>query len=244
MRSNVESRGIEVRQDRINAAFPGYDTHGNAKALLTRSGSSFSTTAWRHYDVWGSLRTGSALGGASQRYCANLGHVADDESGLVYMRARFYEPWTGRFVSEDPTMDKPNWYAYCQNNPTNRADSSGGYSEDEVTVIRYSAISKILVLLSSVAAQAYFGCTASKCFHWSGYSLWFNGSVDMTDDSVSVNFRNGTIAIALSTHLMGCAIDSAFGETRTANCIPVILTTVSVAAAFMALLALAEAGIV
>jgi RHS repeat-associated protein len=122
MRSNVESRGIEVRQDRTNAPFPGYALHAIPKALLDRSGSSFSTTAWRHYDAWGSLRTGSALGGGSQRYCTNLGHVTDDESGLVYMRARFYEPWTGRFVSEDPAMEEQNWWIYGRSSPTNPKD--------------------------------------------------------------------------------------------------------------------------
>jgi hypothetical protein len=51
--------------------------------------------------------------------------VQDDESGLTYMRARYYEPWTGRFVSEDPSMDGYNWYRYCENDPVNRADANG-----------------------------------------------------------------------------------------------------------------------
>jgi len=125
MRNIVGPRGIDVQFDGANAAFPLYDIHGNAKALLARSGSSFTTTAWRQYDVWGSLRTGSALGGASQRYCANLGHVTDDESGLIYMRARFYEPWTGRFVSEDPAMDGSNWFMYARNAPIGSVDFNG-----------------------------------------------------------------------------------------------------------------------
>lgn len=125
MRNIVGPRGIDIQFDGANAAFPLYDTHGNAKALLARSGSTFTTTAWRQYDVWGSLRTGSAIGGASQRYCANLGHVTDDESGLVYMRARFYEPWTGRFVSEDPAMDGGHWYIYSGNVPLRRPIPTG-----------------------------------------------------------------------------------------------------------------------
>ena len=119
MRNIVGPRGIDIQFDGANAAFPLYDTHGNAKALLARSGSSFTTADWRHYDVWGSVRSGLTSGGASQRFCANLGHVTDDESGLVYMRARFYEPWTGRFVNEDATMAEVNSFAYANNNPIN-----------------------------------------------------------------------------------------------------------------------------
>jgi len=125
MRNIVGPRGNDVQFDGSNVAFPLYDTHGNAKALLARSGSTFTTSFWRQYDAWGSLRTGSALGGASQRYCANMGHVTDDESGLIYMRARFYESWTGRFVSEDPVRDGANWFLYCSNSPLSFIDQDG-----------------------------------------------------------------------------------------------------------------------
>gem|GEM_PF-6689855 len=37
----------------------------------------------------------------SDTYCANLGHKQDDESGLIYIRARYYEPGSGRFISQD-----------------------------------------------------------------------------------------------------------------------------------------------
>lgn len=42
-------------------------------------------------------------------------------------RARYYEPSTGRFFSEDPIRFKadPNFYRYVQNGPVNSADPSG-----------------------------------------------------------------------------------------------------------------------
>ncbi len=58
-------------------------------------------------------------------YCGNLGHPTDPENGLIYMRARFYEPWTGRFLNEDPEHDLDNWYIYCYNAPTSRVDFDG-----------------------------------------------------------------------------------------------------------------------
>ena len=34
-------------------AYPIYDGHGNARAMLYRSGTSYGTQNWRTYDVWG-----------------------------------------------------------------------------------------------------------------------------------------------------------------------------------------------
>ena len=42
-----------------------------------------------------------------------------------YLRARYYDPGTGRFVSEDPIQDGTNWYAYCGNNPVMFVDPMG-----------------------------------------------------------------------------------------------------------------------
>ncbi len=96
-------------------------------ATLGRSENSpyFGVADLRSYDVWGAVRSGSTTGDPKQRYCANLGHVQDDESGLIYMRARYYEPWTGRFISEDPANDGWNWFVYGGNNPVEYGDYSG-----------------------------------------------------------------------------------------------------------------------
>ena len=54
-----------------------------------------------------------------------------DDTGLYYLRARFYDPALGRFLSRDPvagTETQPsslNRYAYVLNNPVNFADPSG-----------------------------------------------------------------------------------------------------------------------
>jgi len=50
-----------------------------------------------------------------------------DETGLVYYRARYYEPTLGRFVSMDPAgmPDGVNRYAYVGNDPVGMVDPSG-----------------------------------------------------------------------------------------------------------------------
>jgi RHS repeat-associated protein len=45
--------------------------------------------------------------------------------GLIYFNARYYDPVVGRFLTEDPSRQGVNWYAYCENDPVNRTDPTG-----------------------------------------------------------------------------------------------------------------------
>ena len=56
------------------------------------------------------------------RYC---GEYADRETGLLYLRNRYYDPSTGRFITEDPIQDGNNWYVYANNNPVMYIDPWG-----------------------------------------------------------------------------------------------------------------------
>ena len=120
-------------------SFPIYDAHGNEVATLSRgSSNTYSLANHRSYGAWGEIRQGSATGGPRGRYCGELGHIQDDESGLVYMRARYYEPTSGRFVSEDPGGHGGNWFVYCNGNPVSGVDASGCDTGDFSKWIRYS----------------------------------------------------------------------------------------------------------
>ena len=59
------------------------------------------------------------------------GAIYDGATGLLYLNARFYDPATGRFTSQDSyrgERDEPDtWhlYSYCSNDPVNYSDPSG-----------------------------------------------------------------------------------------------------------------------
>ncbi|MBQ7875832.1 MAG: RHS repeat-associated core domain-containing protein, partial [Clostridia bacterium] len=53
------------------------------------------------------------------------GEYLDKETGNIYLRARYYDPSIGRFISVDPIKDGTNWYVYCSNNPIAFVDPSG-----------------------------------------------------------------------------------------------------------------------
>lgn len=62
------------------------------------------------------------------RYC---GEYYDAEIATVYLRARYYNPDTGRFISRDSFAGRRsdplslNLYTYCGNNPVIYVDPSG-----------------------------------------------------------------------------------------------------------------------
>ncbi len=69
-------------------------------------------------------RDRSELALKTHRY---TGKERDDETGLYYYGARYYAPWTGRWISPDPAgpVDGFNLYTYVGNNPVNYNDPTG-----------------------------------------------------------------------------------------------------------------------
>jgi RHS repeat-associated protein len=55
------------------------------------------------------------------------GQRLDEETGLYYYRARYYDPLKGRFLERDPVgpADNVNLYEYVSDNPVNAADPTG-----------------------------------------------------------------------------------------------------------------------
>ncbi|MGD9630852.1 MAG: RHS repeat-associated core domain-containing protein [Pyrinomonadaceae bacterium] len=77
---------------------------------------------------------GNATGTLATRY-GFTGRERDDATGLMYYRARFYDPKLGRFISEDPIGfggGDINLYGYVWNNPVSFTDPMGldGWGND------------------------------------------------------------------------------------------------------------------
>jgi RHS repeat-associated protein len=53
------------------------------------------------------------------------GKEQDEDSGLYYFNARYYDSETGRFISPDPIASYSNPYSYCANNPLKYVDPTG-----------------------------------------------------------------------------------------------------------------------
>ncbi|MDC8015902.1 RHS repeat-associated core domain-containing protein, partial [Tahibacter soli] len=69
------------------------------------------------------------------------GHVADAETGLSYMQARYYDPFAGRFLAIDPVSAEAetfNRYWYANNNPYKNIDPDGRDAGMYYTEPRYA----------------------------------------------------------------------------------------------------------
>jgi RHS repeat-associated protein len=78
------------------------------------------------FDSYGNL-VGETDGSVDSRY-AFTGREFDEETGLYYYRARYYNGELGRFISEDPVgfeSETENLYGYVENSPTNKIDPLG-----------------------------------------------------------------------------------------------------------------------
>jgi len=78
---------------------------------------------------------------------------------MYYLRARYYNPATGRFLAEDPIRDGLNWYVYCAVNPIRFIDPSGLAREDtDYTYTTYKTVSEVWggkVITTSVVDKTY-----------------------------------------------------------------------------------------
>ncbi len=83
------------------------------------------------YDEFGMTARGNDDSSSICNYFGYTGEYTDVETNNVYLRARYYSPVTGRFLSEDTykgDFKDPlslNLYAFCWNNPVSNVDPSG-----------------------------------------------------------------------------------------------------------------------
>ena len=97
------------------------DYHGNVVAKANVLGSMIDEIySRRDYDAFGNQWKGTQSDPFG--YC---GEYYDSESGLVYLRNRYYDSASGRFITEDPIKDGLNWYSYCGCEPVMGIDPSG-----------------------------------------------------------------------------------------------------------------------
>ena len=103
---------------------------GDVERVVTSTG---SIVAQYNYDAWGNVvySAGTFKNTNPIRY---RGYYFDTESGLYYLKNRYYDPQVGRFINADALVDAGrgsiglNPFAYCLNDPVNSIDNTGFYT--------------------------------------------------------------------------------------------------------------------
>lgn len=125
----VRGRGLVSAEGPSFTYYYHYDALGSVAGLTDPTGH----LAQRYvYDVWG-LRALSAPGpqvGTRNKF-GYKGEALDPGTSLYYLRARYYDPTLGRFISQDPLsgFDREpqslNRFVYVRNNPATLTDRTG-----------------------------------------------------------------------------------------------------------------------
>jgi RHS repeat-associated protein len=95
------------------------------------NGSEELATGFYLRNAFGKLENGSTAASSMETHTglgfAGAGTPTSAGGGYVYMRNRWYDPQTGRFLSQDPIglAGGVNLYAYAGNNPANYSDPYG-----------------------------------------------------------------------------------------------------------------------
>ena len=106
-------------------SFYGYDGGGNVRQLTDSNGNPTDTY---EYDAYGNSFTKS---GATPNNFLYRGEQYDPDLGLYYLRARYYNPASGRFYSRDPkdghrkNPQSLHKYLYTNGDPVNGIDPRG-----------------------------------------------------------------------------------------------------------------------
>ena len=159
-----------------------YDLQGDVVAMVDTDG---TQVVEYMYDAWGApiSKTGSlasTLGSLNPfRY---RGYVYDEETGLYYLRTRYYNPLWKRFLNADQCMTggilSTNLFAYCKNIPAMGKDSNGNLGV-------FGFISAITLGASLPYIKEIVSATADSFLserNWTltnilfQHSLWGNGS--------------------------------------------------------------------
>jgi RHS repeat-associated protein len=103
------------------------DRQGSVAAQVDQTG---NVIVYLNYDAFGNMTIGTPSGVAVVRPYGWDGEELDTATGLYADGARYYNPATGRFLTQDPmglAAGDPNVYRYVGNSPTNATDPSGNY---------------------------------------------------------------------------------------------------------------------
>jgi RHS repeat-associated protein len=106
-----------------NIATYHYDARGSTVALTDNNG---NVTDHIEYSAYGMVSYRIGTNDTPFLYNGRYG-VQSDANGLLYMRARFYNPYLCRFINADPTgfSGGLNWYAFADGNPISEIDPFG-----------------------------------------------------------------------------------------------------------------------
>ena len=115
---------------RTTRSWPVADLQGSARYTQDDTGGSGSALTYdpvpQRYDPYGAIDRGADGDGTQPATFGYRGEPQDAATGLIYLRARLYNPASGQFLTRDPLAQQTGQpYAYAGGDPVNNSDPGG-----------------------------------------------------------------------------------------------------------------------
>ncbi|MER7707803.1 RHS repeat-associated core domain-containing protein [Kitasatospora sp. NPDC097605] len=139
-----------------------HDQLGSTRALTDTAGAVVGSFA---YTPYGAPAGQSGTVSTPLRYS---GQYTDAESGLIYLRARYYDPATAQFLTVDPAVRSTrSTYGYTEGNPLNGTDPSGRFAFllPAIPFIAV-AVAVVVAVVVAVAVTASVSTTLRNINEW------------------------------------------------------------------------------
>ncbi len=145
------------QMEAVNGTTPSYYLSDGLGTVRNSTGATGAVTASSAYSAWGLPAAGNTTG---DRYTFT-GYQFDQSSGLYFAGSRYYDPTTGRFLSEDP-QPSINAYPYAANNPVGNVDVRGeGLFDYAQTLLQAYGNAECVAGVASAIATSAFSATMS-----------------------------------------------------------------------------------
>ncbi len=173
---------LRINGNNVSSYFYTEDMRGSTVNVIDNSG---NTVLSYWYDDFGQVSEYRESGNSLINEVQYTGAIYDELTGLLYLNARFYDPATGRFISQDTYRgerdDAGTWhlYVYCANDPVNYVDPSG----------------HVAVPLAAGAVLVFGGILLSVGAYWGGTSQSWERLQDAINDLTSAGKRNARLMI-------------------------------------------------
>ena len=169
---------LASQEQSSGVSFYGYDGHGSVRVLTDPVG---VVTDRYGYDAFGNFRGRTGPTANDNLY---RGEQLEPRVNLYLLRARFFSPDSGRFLSNDPLSGSGrdpislHRYLYAHADPVNKLDPTGQYTVEELIVgieIQASLRSMEFNYRKNLLKFAYKAAACIKCYIKPGFEMQANG---------------------------------------------------------------------
>jgi len=192
------------------------DGQGDVSAVYDSTGALVASYV---YDAWGNQKVLTGAGAADPAGSGSVGRLNpfryrscffDEETGLYYLNARYYDPAAGRFLSADATsvlddtsmqVNGLNLYAYCGGNPVMRTDPMGRLPWWANLLIGIAIVAVLVAATVATAGLAGVGAGAALAAGFTGAT--FAGSAAAAAVTILSYAAAGAIVGGVSGFVFG-----------------------------------------